>query len=143
LEDINKHLRKKIEQNSEEILRLKNIRTEESSDFKQQLLISNEGLIKIKNEYEIQISKLENSFDEGKKKLIFDYESKIDKMIDQFEEMREKMEKLNDDRENNIKSLIEQHKSQMLVLEKENETLKKEIECHKQNILASKYNFIK
>jgi hypothetical protein len=138
LEDINKQLRKKNEDYSEEIMRWKNIRAEESANFKKQLLISNEGLIKIKNEYEIQISKMENCFEEDKKKLIFDYELKIEKMGNHFQDMQNNMKKIKEDTENNIKSLVEQHKIKMLELENENETQKKEIECHKQNILASK-----
>jgi hypothetical protein len=33
--------------------------------------------------------------------------------------------------------LIDSHKIEISELEKENDTLKKEIECHKKNILAS------
>jgi hypothetical protein len=62
---------------------------------------------------------------------------KIKNMISHFEEIKEKMTKLNSERENDIDSLIDSHKIEISELEKENDTLKKEIECHKKNILAS------
>lgn len=103
------------------------------------VLKKDEEIKKLTEHYERKINDLERLNEEDKNRIVYDYENKIENMINQFENARETMTKMLQDRENDIRNIIEKNKLEVQFYVKENLDSKHEIECHKTNILASKF----
>ncbi len=139
LDSLNKDLAMRLENNFKDIDEIRDS-TNDSLKELQMNLINKEGEFKLKaDNYESRINSIIKNSEEEKNKIVYDYESRIEQMIDQFEEARNRLTKMLQDREIDIKNLIQRQREEVTILEKENLELRSEIDCHKQNILASKY----
>ena len=77
----------------------------------------------------------EQKFNDDKEKLIKEYEDKINNIVDNVECTKNKLLKLVDDREFDIKNALDSKKSELNKLNEENQKLKEEVECHKLNVI--------
>jgi hypothetical protein len=67
----------------------------------------------------------------------------MDKMVEQFETSQNKITTMLKQRENDIRSILDSHKDEIIKYENIISGLKEENECHKQNILGSNKNLKK
>jgi hypothetical protein len=122
-----------------EVYEIKSYYEKQISEIKDDSLRKDHEILKLKENSERKISDYEKMIIEEKKNITCDYEIKIEKILNQFEEMRDKMTKIIQDREIDIRNIIERNKEEIFDYQKENDQLKHEINCHKQNIISSIY----
>jgi hypothetical protein len=138
LEQLNLELSSKIEENLKQIHK-KIEYNNKNSELEKAIRYKEEEFLMMKDNYENKIYNYENRLEESKNKITYDYEIKIEKIIEQMEEMREKFNKMLIERDRELKNLVKIKQEDDMSYQKEIDKLKDEIDCHKQNILASKY----
>ena len=136
LENINKNLSRKFEENLKDICDIKTSSGYKISEIEMELRKKDDELNKIKNFYENKISELQKFSSEDKQKLIDSYDKNINLMISEFDQTKEKLNDLLKDRENDIRIIFENHKQEEENYKNIIRDLSDEIKCHKSNIVS-------
>lgn len=92
-------------------------------------------LLKLKCSFDTMMTQNENLIQEQRGSIVKEYENKINDVLNAFEATKENLTKMIEEREVDIKSIIEANRNEgndyNLVISK----LQKEVECHKANII--------
>ena len=129
--ELNNQYQKDMNEKQEIISNLNNT----IEDLKNTLSKKNEENYKMKNSFDLMTKQYEQKFNDDKEKLIKEYEDKINNIVDNVECTKNKLLKLVDDREFDIKNALDTKKSELNKLNEENQKLKEEVECHKLNVI--------
>lgn len=147
LERLNEEFSQKNNSNLKLIQDLRNTNNTKFSQNEINLKIKEEEILEIRNYYENVIKNLENNQEEDKKKIVFSYEQNIEKynfayyrLSEQLEDISNRMNQVLKDRDLDIRNILDKQKTEMSYYEQVNNELRSEIECHKQNIIASIYS---
>ena len=94
-----------------------------------------EELFKLKNSFDVMMTQNEQMLKDQKQQIVSEYEDKIEKIVTDVDLTRDKLLKLVDEREIDIKNIIDSNKTEIMKL---NEVIKKQqedMECHKINLV--------
>ncbi len=140
LEKLNTDLSNQLEDKLNTIQNLKTDINNKNFKFEAEINSLQDDNIKIRRSCDDKIIEMEKTYDEAKRKMISDYEKKIEDYDKQLVNMKERYTKLFDDKDKDINSILNNQDDERQSYQLEMGRLREEIQCHKQNILASKFN---
>jgi len=134
LENINKDLSEKLDENLKIICDLKITNSSKINDLEYLIRKKEDELNKEKLNNEKEINSIRKYFEEDKIKLMDSYDKNINLLINEFDITKEKLNNLLKDREEDLRRLMEKHISENEKLLNINKELMHEIELQKSNI---------
>lgn len=108
---------------------------EKLANMQDMLNKKNEENFKLKNSFDVMMSQNESMLKDQRDKITAEYENKINVIVTDVENTKDKLLKLVDDREIDVKNLMDTNKSEISKLNEEIQKLREEVECHKVNLI--------
>ena len=136
LNEIKQNYNKEINEKNIVIKDLQN----ENERLEQEINKKNEELIKNKNAFEIMNKQYEKEFGEEKNRIINEYELRIQEIVQNVENTKNNLVNLIEQREFDMKNILDEKNSEILKLNEINKVMKEELESHKMNLINIKNN---
>lgn len=104
-------------------------------ELEDQLRKKDDEMLKIKNSFDVMMTQNEQMLKDQKQQIITEYEDRIEKIVNDVDVAKDKLLKLVDEREIDIKNIVDSNKTEIYKLNEIISKQQEEIECHKVNLI--------